>query len=402
VLAEAAKLPTAYVFPSRLEEMQVLEAAIAANPKDSCAPLYLGNFLYDRQRYGEAMKQWERAVTLDAGLAVAWRNLGIGYYNVKRDSAAALAAFDHAFAADPGNPRLLYERDQLWKRTGVSPAARLDELLRYAGPATRRDDLSVELATLFNLTGQPQRALDLILSRNFQPWEGGEGLVLAQFVRASILLAQNELAEGRPQRARDLLAGTLSAPWSLGESWHLLANQSEPLYWLGLATAADGEIEEARRLWLRGARMASDFQQMAVAEISANTFWVASCLEALSRHDANPRSGQQRAAEAAALFEKTGAFGLALEQQRPVVDYFATSLPTMLLFHEDLTMRNRIQSLFLRAQSALGLGHAGQADSLAHQALALDPSHAGARDLLRLILRVGSNDLSGQKEGMQR
>ena len=62
---EAAELPTAYVFPNRLEEMLVLEAAIAANPEDPQAPLYLGNFFYDRRRHADAIAQWERAVLLD-------------------------------------------------------------------------------------------------------------------------------------------------------------------------------------------------------------------------------------------------------------------------------------------------------------------------------------------------
>ena len=382
---EAAALSTAYVFPSRLEELQVLESAIAANPHDSRAPLYLGNLLYDRRRYAEAIAQWERSVELDPNLAVAHRNLGIAYFNVSRDPLRSLAAFDRAFAAAPANARLLFERDQLWKRTGVQPATRLAELLRHPDLPPRRDDLSIELATLFNLTGQPQRALDLVLSRNFQPWEGGEGLVLEQFVCASIALGQQALADGQPQRARDLFAQALAPPPSLGESWHFLASQSEPLYWLGLSTSATGDLSEARRLWLRGARASADFQQMAVAEVSINTFWAATCLEALGRQDPNPITARRDGDRAATLFENIRSFALTLEQHRPVVDYFATSLPTMLLFNDDLSRRNRIESLFLQAQSALGLHRPAEAESLAREVFALDPSHVGAFGLLRRL-----------------
>ena len=45
----AAQMPTDYVFPFRLEEVKVLEAAMQANPGDARAPYYLGNLLYDRQ-----------------------------------------------------------------------------------------------------------------------------------------------------------------------------------------------------------------------------------------------------------------------------------------------------------------------------------------------------------------
>ncbi|HEY4379067.1 MAG TPA: DUF5107 domain-containing protein [Acidobacteriaceae bacterium] len=369
---DAAALPGACVFPNRLEEMLVLEAAIAAKPGDACAPLYLGNLLYDRRRHAEAIAQWERAAELDSGCVAAQRNLGIAYFNVRHDAAAAREAFDRAFAADPANARVLFERDQLWKRTGVAPDVRLAELLRYPQLPIQRDDLSVELAALLNQTGQAQRAMELLLGRQFQPWEGGEGLVLAQFVRASILLAQGALTDGEAKSARELLRAALDPPQSLGESNHLLANQSEALYWLGEAAAADGDAEEARRVWRRGARTSVDFQQMAVAEVSANTYWVAACMDALGERDA-----------AAALFHRIREFAVQLEHERPVVDYFATSLPTMLLFDDDLALRNRIQSLFLRGQAALGLRDTEEAETLVREVLRLDPSHVGAADLLR-------------------
>jgi tetratricopeptide (TPR) repeat protein len=383
--AEAAASSSAYVFPNRLDEMLVLEAAIAANPDDARAPLYLGNFLYDRRRYEEAIAQWEHAAALDPGCLAAQRGLGIAFFNVRHDAEAALAAFERAFAADRANARVLFERDQLWKRTGVAPAARLAELLRYPELPVQRDDLSVELATMFNQTGEPQRAMELLLTRQFQPWEGGEGLVLAQYVRASILLAQRTLAGGDVQRARQLMLAALDPPHSLGESYHLLANLSEPLYWLGETFAADGDREEARRVWQRGARTAADFQQMAVAEISANTYWVAACLDALGEHE-----------EAAELFGKIREFGVRVEHERPVVDYFATSLPTMLLFDEDLILRNRIQSFFLRAQGALGLRDVEEAETLAREVLRLEPSHVGAADLLHRMEQQVAAPVRGQ------
>ena len=42
-------MPPNYVFPFRLEEVKVLQAAMQANPADARAPYYLGNLLYDRQ-----------------------------------------------------------------------------------------------------------------------------------------------------------------------------------------------------------------------------------------------------------------------------------------------------------------------------------------------------------------
>jgi hypothetical protein len=59
----------------------------------------------------------------------------------------------------------------------------LAELEKCSELVRRRDDLSAERASLYNQTGQHQKALSLLTSRKFQPWEGGEGLALGQHVR---------------------------------------------------------------------------------------------------------------------------------------------------------------------------------------------------------------------------
>ncbi len=200
-----------YCFPSRLEEMLVLEAAIAAEPRDARALYYLGNFLYDRRRHEEAMRCWEGSAEIDPSFSVVWRNLGIGWYNVRRNPRKAAAAFNKALAANPQDARVLYERDQLWKRLGKTPKQRLAELERRIDLVNRRDDLSVELASLYNQTGRHQRALDVMLSRRFAPWEGGEGRALEQWARA----------------ARALGLSTDNPPESLGEAAHPLAGSSK-------------------------------------------------------------------------------------------------------------------------------------------------------------------------------
>lgn len=71
-----------------------------------------------------------------------------------------------------------------------------------------------------------------------------------------------------------------------------------------------------------------------------------------------------------------------LLRQTPQIDYFATSLPAMLLFDEDLNRRNQIDSLFLEAQGLFGLGKTTEGRSKLDEVLAIDPSHAAAIDLI--------------------
>jgi tetratricopeptide (TPR) repeat protein len=361
-----------YCFPHRLEEMQVLQAVAQTAPEDARAPYYLGNLFYDRRRYDEAIDLWQRAATLDASFPTVHRNLGIALFNVRGDADAAVAAFNRAQAADPQDGRILYERDQLWKRAGIAPERRLAELQRHAGLVATRDDLSVELASLHNQTGEPDQALSSLLSRNFQPWEGGEGLVLGQFVRARLLLARRAIAAEKHTDAITHLEAALRPPQSIGEARHLLANKSDIEYTLGVAHAAAGDAAEAERWWQRASQETGDFQQMSVLPVSDMTYWRGAALEKL-----------QQPEQAYEVFRDIAAFADKLEVQEPKIDYFATSLPAMLLFHEDLGRRNRVLATFLRAQAAYGRNGAAAAIPMLHAVLALDSNHAGASDLLQ-------------------
>jgi tetratricopeptide (TPR) repeat protein len=362
----------AYVFPSRLEEFVLLNQAVQANPDDPHAPYYLGNLLYDRRRYSEAIMMWERSVALEPCFATPWRNLGIGYFNVRHDPVRALEAFTKARAAAPCDARILYEYDQLLKRTGHPLSERLANLEANAALVERRDDLSVELASLFNNLDQPQRALDLLLSREFQPWEGGEGLVLSEYVRANLLLAHRSLERGEPTPAITSLLAASKPPENLSEAKHLLMNLAVIDYWLGVAHHDARDRCEAERHWARTARQKGDFQQMQAKTVSENTYWSACALRRLGREQ-----------DAIHAFRAILEYSADLQRQTPKIDYFATSLPAMLLFDEDLARRQIVIARFLEAQARLGLGEEKEALRLLDQVLAVDNAHTGAIDLLR-------------------
>lgn len=371
LLQAAAKAPPDYCFPARLEEIAILQHAIAANPHDARAPFYLGNLLYDRRRHREAIALWSRAVKLNPANAVAWRNLGIGCFNILQKPAQARRAYEAAFRANPRDARLLYERDQLWKRLGEKPAVRLRELERHRALVEQRDDLNVELSALYSQTGQPAEALLITGLRKFQPWEGGEGSVLGQHVRTHLLLGRAALAAGKAREAAGLFLVALSAPENLGEARHLLANASDIHFWLGEALAALGDAARARACWTRAATFKGDFQEMSVRAFSEMTYYSALAWQ---------RLGQK--ARAAKLLRALLAHARKLARTPAAIDYFATSLPTMLLFQDDLAARQRTTAMFLEAQARLGLRQAAAARKLLRQVLQRDPAHAPAQDLL--------------------
>ena len=368
-LVAAKKASPDHCFPARLEEILILEAALAADAKDGRAALYLGHLLYDRRRHAEAIEQWRAATRHDPKNAVAWRCLGLGAFNILKKPALARAAYEKAFAAAPADARLLYERDQLWKRLGVAPAKRLRELEKHAALVATRDDLCVEFCALQNQVGRPEKALPIVSTRHFQPWEGGEGQALGQHVRTHQLLAHRALAAGDAAEAARLLEVALSAPLNLGEANHLLANQSDLRLALGDAFAAAGRRADALSQWRAAAEFKGDFQGMSVRAYSEITYYSALALR---------RLGKKAAADK--LLRALLAYAQALAKTEAKIDYFATSLPTMLLFDDDLQARQLTAAFFIEAQARLGLGQKARATALLRTVLKRDPGHALAAD----------------------
>lgn len=373
-LRRVEQLTPGLCFPSRLDEMLVLQRTLARHP-DQALPWYLlGLLLRDRRRYPEAIHAWEQTTQLAPTWPTPWRNLGIAFFNVRHDRAAAVHAYERAFESNPEDGRVLYERDQLWKRIGRAPEMRLEALEAHPRQVRERDDLSIELATLYNQLGRADQALALLLERHFQPWEGGEGLVLGQFLRARMLLGRNLLDHGDARGALEHFQAALRPPRNLSEAMHLLANHGDVYYWLGRANDALARVTEARSWYEKAARQKGDFQQMSVRAISDMSFWRGLALQQLCRFE-----------EAEQLFHEIDQFASDLERTTPKIDYFATSLPTMLLFEEGLEQRTRVEATFLRAQARLGLRDLTGAEQYLREVLRVDASHAGAQDLLTLV-----------------
>ncbi|KAL4858553.1 hypothetical protein ACK3TF_001510 [Chlorella vulgaris] len=377
-LAAAAAAPPLYVFPARLEELTILQHAVERAPGDARARYYLGCLLYDKRRYSEAVALWEEAVRLQPeGLPSAWRNLGIAYYNVSQDAERATAAYNHAVTLAPDDSRLLYERDQLAKRCRVPPSERLAALEPRMDLVRGRDALAVEVCALYNQLGKPGAAAALLASRRFQPWEGGEGAALGQHVRSHLALGQGALAEGRAEDAVAAFSAALESPHNLGEAKHLLANDSEARYWLGCALDAAGRQEEAATQWEAAAAFQGDFQGMAVCAFSESTLHSALALRRLGR--------EQEARELLGLLLE---YAGRLAATPAKIDFFATSLPTMLMFHENLQEQQDIKTQFLEAQARYGLGETATAAELVALVLQRDPAHAQAADLAAEITRA--------------
>ena len=363
---QACQAPSDYCFPARLEEMIVLESAQAANPNDAKAAYYLGNLLYDKRRYEDAIQDWERSSALDPSFSITWRNLGIAYFNIRHEPARAAECYRRAFAANPRDARLLFEMDQLAKRLGVPPEERLALLDQHRELVSQRDDLIVELVTLYNQVGKSTQALEVLRSRRFHPWEGGEGLVSGQYVWTHALLGLECLEVGNPKGALTHFEAAGNYPENLGEGKHLLTPENHLHYFAGLAWEALGDYRKAAESFERGAKKESSITPM-------------SYYRALSLR----KLGQQAAATT--LLNEILEFATQQLNAECKIDYFATSLPNFLLFEDDLRKRIRVDCRFLVGLAHLGLGEIGEAEAAFREVLALDINHLGAMQKLRWL-----------------
>ena len=177
----------------------------------------MGNFWYAHRRYEEAIAAWEKARALDDQFPTVQRNLGLAYFNKLDDPERALLRLETAFALNPGDARVLFELDQLYKKLNRAPAERLAFLEQHEALVEQRDDLTIERITLLNLLRRPDEALALLMDRRFHPWEGGEGKVTRQYVSSLVELARQCIERANSKRLSRRLEQAQIYPENLGE-----------------------------------------------------------------------------------------------------------------------------------------------------------------------------------------
>ena len=366
---KASQANPAYCFPNRIEEVVILESALAANPADAKASYYLGNFWYGARQYEEAVKCWETSVQHDDSFPTVWRNLALAYYNKLGQTERALQAMEKAFALDQEDARVFMELDQLYKKLGVSHTQRLEKLKRHMSLTEKRDDVYLEYITLNNMLGNHLEAQQDLAQRKFHPWEGGEGKVPGQYLLAQTELAKSAIKAGKYQEAIDLLAATTEYPHNLGEGKLPGAQENDIDYYRGIAYQALGNQEKSEFYF----RKASEGLSEPAPAIYYNDqqpdkiFYQGLAWEALG----NPKNARKR-------FNKLISYGEKHLFDQVKIDYFAVSLPDLLIWEDDLQKRNTIHCYYLMALGYLGLKKYDEAKTYFDKVLKMDINHQGA------------------------
>ena len=241
----AGKSP-AFCFPFRVEEKCMLEDVIAANPADGKAPYYLGNLLYYYEQKDLAIDAWKKAVAIDPGYGMSWRNLGFAADKYLGDRAAAAEYYRKAIAADPTDPKFFTEYDIIAEALGTPSKDRLALMEKNRKTVFKSDDATSRLVYLQVENGKYDDALNILKDRHFRVWEGGQ-TVYTQFVDAHLLRGLGFLKKRQNKKALDdfLAAGTFPRNLETNEL-STGPTVAKVAYHQGLAYEALGQADQAR------------------------------------------------------------------------------------------------------------------------------------------------------------
>ena len=374
-LEVASKCPTDYCFPSRITDMLVLMYAIRHNEKDATAPYLLGNLLYDKGRWQDALRCWAISNRIDSSNPIVHRNLSLVYFNKLGDVRKAVTEMERAFRLDRDSSRLLYELDQIYKQTNVSVKKRLKLLTDNLDLVKERDDLYTEYVTLLNCEDMSEIALKAIKTHHFHPWEGGEGKVPSQYKKALISLAGKCLANDDYEAANEYLLSAFEYPENFGEG-RLLGTLDNDVYYMLGRVNEKVDLIKAKEYYTLALMGGDDLSSAKYYNDQPPEMFYYQALAAKALGDMKSTKGK---------FNKLIYYGLEHMNDKVEIDYFAVSLPDFLIFNTDLDKKNRVACAFLTALGYEGMGDTDKAREYAEAGLKEDVSHQG---LIGLMMRL--------------
>ena len=262
-IANAEAKETGYCFPNALEDIAVLEFAIAGSKETANAEYYLGCLYYDRFRYDDAAEHWNASVVKDATHGKSWRNLALYYFDKKNDGDRAKYCMEKALEFKGDDPRLLLEYEQLLKNMNFSIEERLDVYEKYPELLSERDDCYLDKLTLLSQQGKYEEAIGMAAVKRFHIYEGGEGKLTKQHAWMHVLYGKELTEVGDGAKAEQIFMNGINMPKSYGEAKTFFNQEAHIYYYLGKLYESQGKAEDAKKAYAEAA-----IYKAAVSEIS--------------------------------------------------------------------------------------------------------------------------------------
>ncbi len=353
--SQASRMPSDYCFPFRLETIDVLRAALKADPSDARANYYLGNLLFDLQPE-EAITCWERSRSLDPDFATVHRNLGWAYYRVRNEVAESITCYEKAFACQRLDPTLYLEADLLYEIGNVSPQRRLAVLEKNHDVVCKRNESFVREITVLVLAGKYEKAIDYLTNNFFHVREGG-GEIHDVYVDAHLLQGLKCMKENSLAKALDHFLKASEYPENLSVGRPRNDRRAPQVaYCIGTAYEAMGDGEKAREFYQASA------DQQGTSRWSETRFYQGLSLSKLDREG-----------EASETFDRlieTSKRNLTGEESS---DFFAK------FGGQETKQARKASAHYVLGLGLLGRGQTGEAGKEFEQAVKLNVGHLWAR-----------------------
>ena len=343
----AENMDEGYCFPSRIDDITVLENAIELCNKADRASYYLGCLFYDRFGYDKAITLWEKAISINPEYAKAYRNLSLAYFDKKQDFLGAKVCMEKALEFLPTEPRLIMEYQQLLKNMDYTPEKRLEIYEKYNDLMMQRDDCYLDKITLKCLAGKYEEAINMAKQRRFHIYEGGEGKLTKQHAWMHVLYGNELTKNGNYAKAEEIYKDGINMPKSYGEAKTFFNQEAHIFYYLGQLFEKQGK--DATKCYEEAA-----IYKAAVSELSL--------FRALALRKLN------RFAEARNVLEEmldTAENSITNCDRRT---YYGVGSPSPLPFEDDIVKNNLLSGYTLKAYALLGLGKFNGAEKYINKA----------------------------------
>jgi len=238
------------IFPYRLETVEVLKTALKMNPTDGKAHYYIGNILYEKQPEF-AIENWKKAVELNPNLAVAFRNIGWGYYRHYKNIPEAIAYYEKAMAINKNEAIYYTELDMLYELNNAPVEKRLKLFEGQNEVVKSRDDATIRQISVYTLAGQPEKAVEHIDAVQYSYREGAS-MVREVKIDAQLTLGKQYFVQKNYQKALEYFLKA-QVPEEEAGSDQLGSRDIQVNYYIGIAYKALNEKAKADEFFKKSA-----------------------------------------------------------------------------------------------------------------------------------------------------
>jgi len=247
-LIENCKLD--YCFPNKLEEEKILRKIIESNIGNGKIYYCLGNLLFSKYRYDEALSLWEKAIELGLKYSVLHRNIGLALWKIKNNLYEALKEYEKAIELNKNDYRLYLEIFDIYEMLGLYEKE-VKILESAPNSVLRNGNILAKLALAYFNIGNIEKALEILMKNNFPSREFKviDFSIWDLYHDACIELGLKKFKEGKNEEALEFFKKAMEYPHNLGIGEPYRKLNADALYYAGIVYEKIGKIDEAKECW---------------------------------------------------------------------------------------------------------------------------------------------------------